>query len=382
MSNIKIKYFGNYPVYSLIEDFELPEAKIIDWEYKVIATPQLWGHTADSNKAERNIQEITSAIYQIEVMAGKNLDYYKLQNANHILIKPDNEKEFISAKVEAKFTQAEKNMDNYWILKFWKQLNITEQLSHAFANKMKTGTGVNKIEFDVVNPPYTFNNIEIFTIEVVPASGDYYAFFDVPLNDLTNNFSISDTFYLHTDNVDFNEEEDDNSDFLSFADCNSKTSTYVRFQCSADTVDSGLSYNIGNLRIDNQADWRPLPTGPSISNLTKSFTIYTLLNHNTEFSIEKKGKMEPRSGVKESTSYSKKTHLKFKIWLDNDDLYLAEYLEYALKDNILFTTNEGDSYIPIQVDDIILPSNNNLLIDLHEFNIDIMIDSQNPVKYR
>lgn len=362
-TNIKIKYFADFPVHTYYDDFELPEAKIVDYRYDVPRTTELFGHVADSNRTQRNIQITCYAIYQVELITGKNLDWYKLQNTNHVLVTPVDETPFIASNVSVIYSQTEGNMDSYCTIRFEKQLYIKDELSHDFVNLMKAGTNSNSIEFDVDNPSFVFNDINVAT-----GASPFFAEFSVPLTDLTDKMSVGDTFYLHTDNIAFNAEQDVSTDYLSFARVTNKTSTTVDFVCS-DSPIIGLNYDIINLTLDHISDGRDLPSSETVADKTYSFVIYTFIEpifkHITEV-IEglnyEDGRQENQVTIEKDIAY-------FKVWLKEADKYLAEYLNYALNSDILLNFHNYDNIIPAQTKDIIEIADNPRLIDMFEYDI-------------
>jgi hypothetical protein len=369
-TNIKIKYFADFPVHTYYDDFELPEARIIDYKYAVPKTSEPFGHVTDGNRAQRNIQIVCHAVYQVEFITGKNLDWYKLQNTNHVLVTPVDEEPFIATNVRVTYSQTDGNMDSYCVIQFEKQLYIKDELSSAFVELMKVGTNSNSIDFDVKNPSFVFNNINVYS-----SSGtSYIAYFNIPLNDLTDKIQVGDTFYLHTDNNTFDALQDITPDYLSFARCTSKTSDELIFKCSNQPVTppTPISYDIVNLTIDHISDGRDLPAGETVANKTISFNIYTFIEpifrHETELVEGLKyedGREENQVTIERDIAY-------FKVWLRESEKWKAEYLNYALNNDILINLHNYDNIVPSQTKDIIMMADNPRLIDMFEYDVKVI----------
>ena len=194
------------------------------------------------------------------------------------------------------------------------------------------------------------------------------------MNDLSDTILVGDDYYLHTDNETFNELQDIGGYYCGFATCTAKSSTEITFKCSYQPVTppSVLDIDIANLVLDHISDGRSINPAITIADKEISFTIYTFIepvfSHET---VLNEGNEEP-TGIQENQTAIERDIAEFKVWLKEEDKYLAEYLSHAVHYDILIDLKNYDNIIPAQVKDIITPVPNRNLIDLFEYDIKVI----------
>lgn len=376
MANFKIKYLDNYKVSSYFDELELPEAKLVDYFYEIVKTENKWGHVYLSDIDQRIIQKITYEKYETVLLVGKNIDLYKLQSSNFIKVTPEVGMPFNAVKITVKYDQPTGNRDSYARIIFHRQVEINYQLNSDFAQSLHSSNAVNKIDYSVGNPAYSFNNINISR-----GGSPFFASFKVPFNSLSDTIEVADTYYLHTDNVDFKEATDVGGDPLNFATCSSKDSDYVYFVCSVSPVIVGFDYDISNLILDHQKN-TDVPSGIIIVDKTISSNIYSFIEPFYDHKTDQIEGFEGQDGNNENEKTKEKDILRFKVFVKPSELWKMEYLNYALFDDILINLVNYSNIIPSQVKGISIRKDNDNLINCYEFNIEVLYNNKVVSIYR
>jgi hypothetical protein len=379
MANFKIKYLDKYPVATFYESFEYPEAVFDGWHYDIQKTSRKWGHVYDSIKENRTTQYIVYEKYKAELIIGRNIDLFVLQGSNHVLVTPDYGDAFNALDFNIEISDSP-NRDKVATITFKKEVEIRYPLSSDYAESIHSTSNVNKISFDVDNPAYVFNNIVTYTVETGPSS--YQAYFKVPLTDLSNTILVDDIYYLHTDNPTFNAQKDNYGDYLDYAKCKSKDSSFVYFECSNDEVSPSLTYTITNLIIDHSADYRDLPSAITVADKTISLEIYTFIEPYYSHMSELAEGYEAPDATEENQKGKEHDVIEFKIWLLESEKWKAEYLNYALNEDIEIELVNYDNIIPTQTKDIITPVENENFIDLFEYDIKVKYNAKSVNIFR
>lgn len=366
VANFNIKYLDNYPVITFEENIEYPEAVFAGFFHDIIETEEMWGYVFDSVYDNRTKQDIIYEKYTATIIIGRNIDLYKLQGANYVLVTPEYGTSFNAVKFELDVQEKQDNRDLEAKITFYKESEINYPLSSYFGSTfLREPSEINRILFDIDNPPYSFNNVNFYR-----GASPFQGAFKVPFNDLTNTITVGDDYYLHTDNPTFNALTDISGDNINFATCTAKDADYVYFVCSANPVAPGWDYDVSNVILDHISDGRDLPSGVTISDKTISLVIYTLLepmfSHESE--IKEAGK---DAGKQNDANTIEKDKCYFKVFLKLDEIYLAEYLNYALFDDIEISLVNYTNILPSQSSGIITPVSRNNLIDYFEYDINV-----------
>ena len=370
-----IKYlFEIYPNIDFTEEFVISQTiENVKTERNSQATERAWSHIFDSVHNKRHIQTTEKDKYEVKFILSRSIDIDRMVIAYTSLTTTEGET-FIIYDVE--LTEERTNgLEYFYTLTFYKNSDkIINHLSsdNVLSYKSATGTpAVNELVYTVNNPSYVFNNINIY----FSAAGypGYRTLFKVPLTDLTDTITAGDDYYLHTDNVAFNAAVDNAGDYFNFATCESKDADYVYFRCSKDEPTTILTpYTINNLVINHEASYPDIPSGVTVADKEIDLTIYTFINpiiSNIRTQVEG---ISPTDGIDENQYINSKYKASFKVWVTTEELYLIEYLDYALNNNIILNLADGTSIKPVQVKDISKPVEKDELINLHEFDIDIL----------
>ena len=384
MSNFKIKYLDNFPVYSYYEQIELPEAVQTGYFYDIVKTENKYEHVYDDNFTNRVIQKIVYETFEVKDIVGKNIDLFKLQGANHVYITPEFGEPFFAVDFDVEYQNMEDNRDSLVIIKFKKQIVIDNQLSSDFAQRMHSNLPVNVLTYSVIKPSYVCHNITI------SCSAGASPTLSIPLNDLTNKLIYTtgegaDCFYIHSDNTDFNNEVDAVGNHYNSWYCISKTSTTVVFRSNnGNNSTAGFTHTITNLVLNAEPDiWGDSenPEAPINAN-TITFNLYTFLKPIKNNILKFVEGINTIDGIEENQAVNSKDQLSFKFWLKTEELYKAEYLNYALKKYINIYLTTGEAIKPVQMKDIIIKKENNNLKDLHEFDVTLLYNNKTVNIYR
>lgn len=365
-SSFNIKFFSGHPVFAYEDGEKLPSVISKGYDYEVIKTIDKWGHVYDSFNGKRTIQSFMYEKYETYIVAANNLDFFKLQSANHVYIVPEIGAGFYAVNV---IVTKEKslNRDNLIKLEFWRQISIDNELSSDFAESSYTSSTTNKLTYTVNNPTYSFNNITTYYYEV-EVGVDTIAF-KVPLNGLTNTIEIDDTYYMHTDNTAFNSLTDGDGDFLNAAKCYNKDSDYVYFYCSVNEA-TGI-FTIGEITLDHNQDRR----GDSSSEFTiadKIITvnIYTFLNP-IYYHEDNEIKGVENAARKNNQKIKSNDRMNCKVWLTDAEMWKAEYLKYADHSNVLMNLVDQNNIIPAEMREIIKQNPKRNILGLHEYELNL-----------
>ncbi len=373
-NSFEIKYlFELYPDTDFTELF-VTEQTITETmpDYISQATTNAWSHILDSIHAKRLIQTYKKRFYECEIKLSRNLDVARLAVGYVTLTTTDSET-FAIYDVSTTFEKIEGSLNYLLKLSFFRyDDDIINHLSSVNAyNLTQLGSpiDVNELGYDVDNPSYAFNNITTYLYEFSPGA-DAQAF-KVPFNDLTNTIAVNDIYYLHTNNPTFDALQDISHEYLSYAECYAKDANYVYFQCSNDEMSAATLYTLNNVVIDHEPDHRALPSGISVADKTISLVIYTFINPKIS-DIDTPELYTTPNGITENQKFNHKKKASFKVWVTTAELYKIEFLNYALFNDITLTLADTTVYTPCQVGEIYKKVDKEMLIDLHEFDIDIL----------
>ena len=370
----KIKYlFEIYPDTDFEQEFvTCQEVVELPPEPQVIATDEDYGHILFTDKSKRHIQSRRFRKYEVKILLSRNIDWYLLDYAAYTTLTTQASETFAIYNVQIEQNKVPGTRQYVINISFYRDdSEIVNHLSsdNVLSYKTDESASVNEIQYDVDNPAYSFNNVAVYTYD---AGGATVAGFKVPLNDLTNTILVNDTYYMHTDDEAFNEEQDVLGEYLNFGKCISKDASFVYFNCSNDEVNPAFTWTIPNMILDHAPDYRDIPSGETVSDKTISLVIYTFIEpkygHETE-TIE--GITAP-DGVEENQKTIEKDIVTFKVWLKESEKYLAEYLNYALAEDIEISLANYTNILPSQTKDIITIKENSNLIDLFEYDVKII----------
>jgi len=87
------------------------------------------------------------------------------------------------------------------------------------------------------------------------------------------------------------------------------------------------------------------------------------------------GNKKPQ-GIQENKTTIEKDIAKLKVWVKTEELYLIEYLNYAIYSDILVDLKNYDNIIPVQVKGISARKVNENLVDCYEYDITIIYNNK------
>jgi hypothetical protein len=375
MANFKIKYLDSYPVATFYESFEYPEAVFDGYFWDIIKTERKWGHVYDSIKSNRTIQYIVYELYKAEIIIGRNIDLSVLQGSNHVLVTPDYGDPFNALDFNIEFSDTS-SRDKRAVVTFRKQREIRYPLSSDYAESIHSTSNVNVLSFTVEDPSYVFNYVSLVI------NGSSIVTFTVPNNDYTNTILVGDIFYMHTNNTIFNAATDDSGDYMNFAECTIKTSSLLTFECSNSTYVLLPKTTINNMVLDFNPDYRALPSGVVVSGKTLSVDIYTFVepffDHITEF---EEG-LETNAGVEYNKWAREYDRSILKVWLKTSELYKIEFLNYASDTSVVLDLDNYDDIAAVQIKGISQVKQNDELLNIYEFDIEILYNINQISKFQ
>jgi len=378
MTKFTIKYlFELYPTIDFEEEFvisqDVQEGNVL---YNSQATKEILPHIFDTANKTRLIQTIKKRQYEVIFILSRNIDVARLSVGTVTVVTTDGET-FLAHDIEVNYEKVAGSLDYRLTLKFYRyDTDIINHLSSDNAFGYSILGNVNTINYKVKNPSYVFNRVVIYSVENTSAPGNWQVYFDIPINDLTDTINIGDTYYLHTNNVEFNTETDKSGNYLNFAACSVKTATTLTFDCYSDYTADRVAYYINNLIIDHEKGYPDIPSSITVVDKEIEFDIFTFINpiYSNEL-IPIEGITE-ENGIEENDKFNSKDVINLKVWLGKDELYKAEYLNYALFNDITITFADGTVILPNQAKDIITKEDKPTLIDLFEYNIKIYYNNK------
>ena len=379
MTNFKIKYLDNQPVYDYFDSLELPEAILIDYFYKVVKTERSFGHVYDSNTDNRVIQYIKFEVYEIQTIVGKNIDLQSLEVANHVLVTPDVGSPFIAVNFTVTSEQIENSRDSNVKITFHKEIETNYPLSSDFAESLHPDLPVNEIiNKNLYN--CIFETESIYTTGL----GTAYTFLlnktDIGYgidntevyNLINDNFAVNTYFYFEVTGVDM--------EIKDIYECYIATKATDVISLITNVTTETISDLLGVYTIE----FRFRPFWYTSSNVVKLpvYSIYTFINPFYDKIITPIEGIEATDGLQENQKVYSYDVARFKLWLKTSELWKIEYLNYALPSEILLTLSDDTEIIPVQTKDIYKRKENENLIDLHEFDIEILYNNKVVNYYR
>lgn len=364
-NSFEIKYlYEIYPDIDFSEKFvmsqEIYETSII---YESQATKEAWGSIVDSIHAKRLIQTYIKRHYTAKLVLSRNLDVSRLGVGFVTLTTTDSET-FVIYDTEIKSTNIS-GSKNYLIEMNFYRLddNIINHLSSENALNYKNQTGlslVNELSFDVIRPSFAVR------ADITNVSGQYE--FEVTEIDEYSEMSAGDDFYFHVKDSSF----DNQTHFVG--SIRSISAGIITFQFAS----SGVVANFGesDIVINQEADELPTSSTVETDLLTYSYVIYTLINPVISNLLTETKGISTEDGITENQKFNSKRSASFKIWLTKEELYKIEFLNYALKEDILLTLIGIPTYVPCQVYSIYKEVENRNLIDLYEFDINLLYNNK------
>jgi hypothetical protein len=367
MANFNLKYLDNYPVVSFEENIEYPEAVFEGYFHDIIKTERLFGHVLDSVKDNRTIQDIVYEKYTCDLLIGRNIDVYKLVSANHVMVTPEYGTEFRAIKFEVEIEDTN-NRDKLAKITFYKEVEINYPLSCDYAEDVDASVAVNEIRYTVNNPPYVANYTGIH-YDSTP-SQRYY--FTVAVNDLTDNILVGDYYYIHFEGTLL-----DNSE-MPVAEVILKDSTDITFEVpyyvgGPTGVDDKVIEIENNIVIDHEPDNE---VDANVIDKTIDVYIYTFIEPIFSHESSPETGSEAPDYILENQKSNERDVMSLKIWLKEADKWKAEYLNYALIEDVraLLPNQDTTNIVPAQMKDIIAIKENDNFIDLFEYDITMLFN--------
>jgi hypothetical protein len=371
MDVFKIKYlFELFPGVDFEDEFDCIQNVVYNGtEYETVATPEKWALCYDNVKQNRNIQTKKKEKYSVKFILGRNIDISEAAVGYTTLTTTSGET-FTIRDVEITKEKNEGTLNWTVSMVFWRYTDeIINHLSSDNVLDYKTGmsAAVNELSFTVKKPMFTFNDITTYQGAFPTA----IMAFKVALTDLTNKIAENDYFYLHTDNITFEDKKNVAGQYMNYCMCFHKDANYVYFDCShGEAVTGGYIYVLDHVLIDHEPDWRG--TSASVVQKDYDFIIYTFINPIlSEVETQEVG-ISKEDGITENQKLNYKEKSKLKFWLKNTELYLRKYLQMSLAEDTLLTTYTSVLYSPIQMAGLTKPVENDKLIDLYEFDLEIL----------
>jgi len=377
MDVFKIKYipdiFGSF----LFEDelCLLQEVTELPAKWESQATSQRFGITYDNVRSTRLIQSIKRRYYSVKIIMARNIDVQILSLAYTTITTTAGET-FVARDIAVTYEKIEGTLNVVYTIQFYRydDSEIVNHLSsdNVLAYNTETTNDVNVLSFAVTNPSMSYTNITTYKYN---AYEDYVAF-KLPLDGINTNVEEDDIFYFHSDNTTFDHLIKD-ANYFNKIICYDKDTDYVYFYFTNESS-SVFIYTLNNILIDFEPDWRGTRTG--IVDLTWTFNIYTFINPILSHVLTPLDGIEIETNISENQKINVKQRAYFKIWLTKTELWKAEYLQYALSTAVTLTLSDATAYSPCQILGIITPVENNNLIDLYEFDINLL-HSNKTVNY-
>lgn len=393
MNVFTIKYlYEIYPDIDFTEEFVICQTVTkIGSEYHSEATSQAWSHVFDSIHNKRHIQTTVKDKYEVKFVLARNIDINRMQVAYTSLTTTEGET-FIIYDVEVTEEKVSGTLEYYYTLTFYK--NSDEIINHLSSDNVlsyKTGmsASVNELQYTVNNPGFVFNNIGVRSRYEGVSNYTVYTEYDYDDDSLFNFLEDGEYYYAHTNNPDFDIEEDFNGNkpsivYITQTEVSGQKHIWIDWFATKKTTQityilNQVTFNhIPDYRADEYTnDWDGNVTDKTITN-----TIYTFINPNIFNIRTPQDGITTADGIEENQSINSKYKASFKVWVKTSQLYLIEYLDYALFDDITLTLADGTEYLPVQVKDISKPVENDKLIDLHEFDINILYNNQTTNIFR
>lgn len=351
MANFLIKYSDQYPVYDFYETIEIEGDSLIDYEYKISETDALLGHAYDDDKTIRKIQVIVYRIYEVETIVGKNIDLYKLAASNHVDVTTEDGETFTAVETTVVYDQIDGNRDSKATVTFKRQMYISQPLSSDHASNLHGDVPVNRLTYTVTNAPFIF----VGNIQFDGGTNKFY--FTVDLTDLYDLIDVGDVFYSHVMDTTFDNE----THFI--AECTTKTATEITFVF--DVTDTTASWNNVEILLDHEPD---ISTSVSVVDKDIEISMYTFIDPVISNVLTPQEGTETEIGLEENQGFNSKNRSRVLFWLKDDELYKAEYLNYAKKGDVLFVSS-GTTIYPIQIKDIIKEVPKESLLEMKEFEV-------------
>jgi hypothetical protein len=326
------------------------------------STEDKWGHIIDNVKINRHIQSTKYRQYHVKIELSRNIDISIIKRADYVSLTTTEGETFHIFDVNITYTNVSGSLNYIIEMTFKRDAEINNHLDSAncLAYKTAESAAVNELGFDVNDPSYVINNESIAATNAEISR--------VAITSLLDNMIQGEYYYFNVSDPDF---KDENKTLIYVYE---KTSTEFKFRFypfgSLSKTYTGCEIIITNeLQGGVAAD--VLVTSKTISPVIYSF-INPIYGHIDE-DIE--GQKAPE-GIAENQKIIAKDKVNFKVWLTVDEIWKAEYLKYALYDEILFDPASGQSIRPIQVKGIITPKENKNLLDLYEFDIEILYNNK------
>lgn len=373
---ITIKYlFEIYPATDFSEDFVFNQyVQRLPNTAEIIQTDEKHGDIRDGIVRSRKIQTTVFQNYEVKIQTSRQIDWPRLNYAEYTQMTDSDDNVFLIYDVVIDQQKVQGSLTYVINISFKKaEHDIIYHLSsdNVYDYKTDLTETVNEIQFSVDNAAFSFNNVNVYADATISPGADIPAF-KVPVNELTDQISVGDAFYLHTDDEAFNLEKDGIGQYLSACEVYDKDTDYVYFICSDDEVAGTFDYTIPNLIIDNEPDWRDIPSGITPAGVTVSGIIYTFIEPKFDHTSEDVDGVNAPDGVEEIQKGYERDILTLKAWLRTSDLWKAEYLRYSKNEDVLISLDNYTNIIPSQIKDIIAKKDNNNLIDIYEFDIKVI----------
>ena len=358
--------FEIYPDIDFAEEFEAPqEVTYLQTEYESQATSRAFGHIFDSVHAQRPIQTIGKDKYQVKFELSRQIDINRL-NIAYTTLTPTAGDSFVIYDVSV---TSEKSVGLMYIytIEFYKyNSNYINHLSSDNADDYhfegEPQRLVNKLLYNVKNPAYVQNT----TIVYVAGTPNKFTF-EFDINDLTDNIVLNQYFYAHVNDSSFDNETH------YYCQCTTKGATTLTFTFTGTTATTS-DFDDVEIVIDHEAD---MTTTSNVIDKDIDINIYTFINPVLGNILTPIESSISEDGIKENQKVNSKDNAYLKCWLKPSELYKAEYLNYALFNDIKLTLSDGTTeYVPIQVVDIITKVEKDDLIDLYEFDITILYNNK------
>jgi hypothetical protein len=373
----KIKHlFELMPSVDFEDEFVISQEVVsLGFEYETQATGRNYALTYDNYLSKRHIQTLRKEKYSVKFLLSRNIDITRAQ-VGYTTCTTTLGDTFAIRDVSITYEKIPETRNYVYTIQFYKYSDeIINHLSSDNALAFHSGVAnVNVINYTVDNPSLVFNNVTTYP-GLAPMLNK--VLFKLPIDAITTQIEIADRFYLHTDNTTFNIALDTSGEYLSYAHCWAKDSDYVYFYCNYHQKSGDFVYVINTLVLDFEPDYRPLPTGITITGQTFTFNIYTFINPIYSNPITVEGELTPQKGVVESDQVTSLYKAELKVFLKDSEMYLAEFLNYATFNDITLTLSSGTILRPSQTKGLIKEVERDNLIGLHEYDINLVYNPKN-----
>jgi hypothetical protein len=374
-NSFEIKYiYDVFPDIDFTQDFVVCQ-EIVETEpfLDVQATEDKWGHILDSVKWNRKIQSIKYRQYKVKITLSRNIDISIIRRADYVSLTTSEGETFNIFDVTIDYTEISGGRNYLVEMTFKRDAEVNNHLSsdNCLAYKTAESATVNELSVSIDNPSFSFT-VYTVTVEYDAGRGEYRYNFTVGNTNrdyqiLYDLLTVGDDFYLHSQLLDL-QTDDIKTCFVS-----ASSASGVSFKSNWTTsVISSYSEAIPFV-INFEPDWT---TDASVVGITVDYDLYTFIQPIFTYKEESTEGQKAPDGIQENQKITVKDVCKLKFWVTDEELWKIEYISYALYSDLLFTFRDHNDILPSQVLGMYTIKDNNNLLNLYEFDFEILYNNK------